>query len=169
MTVPTLGPVTKLLHAANSHPTGDFLAIFAHDGVVDDWGREYIGRGAIKEWSDREFIGAKVSLSVIRRPRSPITNSKSAPRSGATATPDRARPRHPALKVRQGRTQFREGLQAARANQQASAGHRPPDGQPHSEGSVLVAAGSALASGWSTCCLSWWRDFTPSLRNALRR
>jgi hypothetical protein len=66
MTVPTLGPVTKLLHAANSHPTGDFLAIFAHDGVVDDWGREYIGRGAIKEWSDREFIGAKVSLSVIK-------------------------------------------------------------------------------------------------------
>jgi hypothetical protein len=24
-------------------------------------------------------------------------------------------------------------------------------------------------SGWSRCCLSWWRDFTPSLRNALRR
>jgi hypothetical protein len=27
MTVPTLRPVTKLLHAANSHHTGDFLAI----------------------------------------------------------------------------------------------------------------------------------------------
>jgi hypothetical protein len=66
MTVPTPGPVTKLLDAANSHHTEDFLASFAHDGIVDDWGREYIGRGAIKEWSDREFIGAKVSLSVIR-------------------------------------------------------------------------------------------------------
>jgi hypothetical protein len=66
MTVPTPGPVTKLLAAANSHHSEDFLASFAHDGVVDDWGREYIGRGAIKEWSDREFIGAKVSLSVIR-------------------------------------------------------------------------------------------------------
>jgi hypothetical protein len=45
MTVPTPGPVTKLLDAANSHHTEDFLASFAHDGVVDDWGREYIGRG----------------------------------------------------------------------------------------------------------------------------
>ncbi len=66
MTVPSPGPVTKLLDAANSHHTADFLASFAHDGVVDDWGREYIGREAIKEWSDREFIGAKVSLSVIK-------------------------------------------------------------------------------------------------------
>jgi hypothetical protein len=53
--------------------------------------------------------------------------------------------------------------------QQGSSGPQRPDGQPHSEGPVLLAAGSALASGWSTCCLSWWRDFTPSLRNALRR
>lgn len=66
MTSPTPGPVTKLLAAANSHNTEDFLASFTHDGVVDDWGREYIGRTSIKEWSDREFIGANVSLSVIK-------------------------------------------------------------------------------------------------------
>ena len=114
MTVPTPGPVTKLLDAANSHQTEDFLASFAHDGVVDDWGRGYIGREAIKEWSDREFI----------RRESVAWHGFGAP--------------------------------AARR-------------QPHSEAPVLLAARSALASGWSTCCLSWWRDFTPSLRNALRR
>jgi hypothetical protein len=31
------------------------------------------------------------------------------------------------------------------------------------------AAGLVCAPGWSTCCVSWWRDLTPSLRNALRR
>ena len=29
--------------------------------------------------------------------------------------------------------------------------------------------GLGRASGWSRCCLSWWRNLTPSLRNALRR
>jgi hypothetical protein len=55
-------------------PIDTILDSFAHDGVVDDWGREYIGSGAIKEWSDREFIGAKVSLSVIKTP--PISDGE---------------------------------------------------------------------------------------------
>jgi hypothetical protein len=33
----------------------------------------------------------------------------------------------------------------------------------------FLGAGVRRASGWSRCCLSWWRDLTPSLRNALRR
>jgi len=37
------------------------------------------------------------------------------------------------------------------------------------DGQCSRATGSACASGWSRCCLSWWRDLTPSLRNALRR
>jgi hypothetical protein len=31
------------------------------------------------------------------------------------------------------------------------------------------AAGSVCAVGCSRCCSSWWRDLTPSLRNAFRR
>ena len=31
------------------------------------------------------------------------------------------------------------------------------------------AAGLVCAFAWSKCCWSWWRDLTPSLRNALRR
>jgi hypothetical protein len=30
-------------------------------------------------------------------------------------------------------------------------------------------SGLACAPAWSGRCLSWWRDFTPSLRNALRK
>jgi hypothetical protein len=44
-----------------------------------------------------------------------------------------------------------------------------PSTKPVSDGQFPRATGSAPASGWGRCCLSWWRDLTPSLRNALRR
>ena len=37
---------------------------FTDDGVVDDWGREFPGAEAIRGWSDREFIGVDVALTV---------------------------------------------------------------------------------------------------------
>ena len=57
-------PVSRLLDAANAHDTDAFLAAFTDDGVVDDWGREFSGPEAIREWSDSEFIGVAVSLTV---------------------------------------------------------------------------------------------------------
>jgi hypothetical protein len=57
-------PVARLVDAANAGDTGGFLAAFAPDGVVDDWGREFQGPEAIRGWSDREFIGVRVSLVV---------------------------------------------------------------------------------------------------------
>ena len=57
-------PVTRLIEAANAHDTEAFLAGFTEDGVVDDWGREFVGSEAIRGWSDREFIGVKVVLDV---------------------------------------------------------------------------------------------------------
>ncbi|HEY4280932.1 MAG TPA: nuclear transport factor 2 family protein [Conexibacter sp.] len=57
-------PVAALLDAANANDTTAFLACFTDDGVVDDWGREFRGAAAIRGWSDREFIGAEVSLAV---------------------------------------------------------------------------------------------------------
>jgi hypothetical protein len=56
--------VTRLLEAANGHDTDAFVACFTEDGVVDDWGREFAGAEAIRGWSDREFIGVKVTLAV---------------------------------------------------------------------------------------------------------
>ena len=57
-------PVQRLLDAANAHDTDAFLASFTPDGVVDDWGREFVGAEAIRGWSDREFIGVDVTLAV---------------------------------------------------------------------------------------------------------
>jgi hypothetical protein len=56
--------VARLLQAANDNDVDAFLATFVDDGVVDDWGREFAGADAIRSWSDREFIGQRVSLDV---------------------------------------------------------------------------------------------------------
>jgi hypothetical protein len=57
-------PVSAAIEAANANDTAAFLACFATEGVVDDWGREFRGADEIRGWSDREFIGAHVSLDV---------------------------------------------------------------------------------------------------------
>ena len=57
-------PVAELIEAANANDTDAFLACLAGDAVVDDWGRQFKGPEEIRAWSDREFIGVKVSLEV---------------------------------------------------------------------------------------------------------
>jgi ketosteroid isomerase-like protein len=57
-------PVAALIDAANANDTEAFLGSLTPDAVVDDWGREFRGAEAIRGWSDREFIGVKVSLEV---------------------------------------------------------------------------------------------------------
>jgi len=57
-------PVAAALEAASAGATEDFLAAFAQDGAVDDWGREFRGHEAIRRWSDAEFIGKEVTLRV---------------------------------------------------------------------------------------------------------
>jgi ketosteroid isomerase-like protein len=57
-------PVATLLEAANANDTKAFLAMFVEGAIVDDWGREFAGIDAIREWSDREFIGKHVSLKI---------------------------------------------------------------------------------------------------------
>lgn len=58
------GPVAAALNAANAGDTERFLDSFAADGAVNDWGRVFTGHAAIRGWSNREFIGARVSLAV---------------------------------------------------------------------------------------------------------
>lgn len=57
-------PVASFLAAVNAHDDEAFLAAFTDDGQVDDWGRTFSGRDAIKAWSDREFIGSQGTLTV---------------------------------------------------------------------------------------------------------
>jgi hypothetical protein len=56
--------VQRAVDAANSGDTEGFLDSFTDEGAVDDWGREFRGRDAIRAWSDKEFIGVDVSLAV---------------------------------------------------------------------------------------------------------
>jgi ketosteroid isomerase-like protein len=60
MTLP--GPVRAAVEAANRGDVEAFLDTFTDTGVVDDWGREFAGRDAIRGWSDAEFIGKQVTL-----------------------------------------------------------------------------------------------------------
>jgi hypothetical protein len=71
-------PVARLLRAANANDTDTFLDTFTDDGVADDWGREFVGRAAIREWSDREFIGQRVRLNVTQITREGETTVVSA-------------------------------------------------------------------------------------------
>jgi ketosteroid isomerase-like protein len=57
-------PVRAALAAANANDMEAFLDCFSEDAVVGDWGWEFQGRDQIRAWSDREFIGRKVSLEV---------------------------------------------------------------------------------------------------------
>jgi len=61
---PMPAPVQAALDAANSGDTDAFVAAFATEGIVDDWGREFRGHRDIEGWSDAEFIGKHVTLQV---------------------------------------------------------------------------------------------------------
>lgn len=57
-------PVNAFIEAVNAHDEDAFLGAFtAPDGFVDDWGRIFTGRDAIKAWSDKEFLGARGTLT----------------------------------------------------------------------------------------------------------
>jgi hypothetical protein len=59
-------PVRRALHAANAGDDGEFVASFVPGlGYVSDFGREYHGAAAIRQWSDSEFIGKKVAVDVL--------------------------------------------------------------------------------------------------------
>ncbi|MDX3853345.1 nuclear transport factor 2 family protein [Streptomyces sp. AK02-01A] len=62
--IPVPVPVQLALDAANDGDTEAFLDTFTADGAVDDWGRVFRGREAIRGWSDKEFIGVRVTLAV---------------------------------------------------------------------------------------------------------
>jgi ketosteroid isomerase-like protein len=52
------------VRSINDHDPAAFIALFADGAVVDDVGREFRGRAAIKAWSDREIFDARVTLDV---------------------------------------------------------------------------------------------------------
>ena len=69
MTEPLPAPVARAIDAVNAGDTDAFLSEFATDGWIDDNGRRFAGRDAMRGWSDRELIGAN-SRFVVRRSES---------------------------------------------------------------------------------------------------
>ncbi|WP_193106276.1 nuclear transport factor 2 family protein [Brachybacterium sp. FME24] len=59
-------PVASFIEAVNRHDEQAFLDAFGTEGTegsVDDWGRDFPDRESIKQWSDKEFIGARGVLT----------------------------------------------------------------------------------------------------------
>ena len=57
--------IEAYVRTINDHDPDAFIALFANDALVEDIGREFRGRAAIKAWSDREIFDAQVTLEVI--------------------------------------------------------------------------------------------------------
>lgn len=56
-------PVDRFIEAVNNGDSDSFLGFFPDDGVVDDWGRRFVGHDEIRGWSDNEFVGAEGTLT----------------------------------------------------------------------------------------------------------
>lgn len=56
--------LADFVNAINRGDTPAFLDFFAANGVVDDWGRRFVGHAAIQQWSDAETIGAHGTLTI---------------------------------------------------------------------------------------------------------
>ena len=65
--MPTNLPKTaaEYVRSINDCDAAGFLALFADNAVVDDVGREFRGRDAIKALSDREIFAVNVALDPV--------------------------------------------------------------------------------------------------------
>jgi ketosteroid isomerase-like protein len=56
--------IKAYIRASNDHDGDAYIATFAKDALVNDFARNFWGTQAIKEWSDKEIIGDKVSFEI---------------------------------------------------------------------------------------------------------
>ena len=56
--------VARMIDATNREDTDAFLAAFAADAIVDDWGTEYAGRERIARWNHTDNIGKHSRFAV---------------------------------------------------------------------------------------------------------
>ena len=67
--------VQRALTAIDEQDNDAFVAAFAEDGYVDDWGREFRGHDRIRSWSDNELIGKRATFTgtQVTTPGNPLT------------------------------------------------------------------------------------------------
>jgi SnoaL-like domain len=58
--------VAEFIRAGNAYDGDALMATFAEDALANDIQREFWGVKAIKEWSDREIIGDRVTMDVVK-------------------------------------------------------------------------------------------------------
>lgn len=63
-------PIRQMIDATNRGDSEDFLAAFADDAVLDDWGRTFSGHEEIAGWNARENIGVNSHIEVTGVERS---------------------------------------------------------------------------------------------------
>src|SRR5271155_1838559 len=56
--------IKNFIKATNDHDGVAFISCFAKDALVNDFARNFRGRDAIKQWSDKEMIGDKVTFEI---------------------------------------------------------------------------------------------------------
>jgi hypothetical protein len=68
-------PIQRALTAIDEQDNDAFVAAFAPDGFVDDWGRQFRGPAAIRSWSENELIGKRATFTgtEIATPGNPLT------------------------------------------------------------------------------------------------
>jgi hypothetical protein len=62
--------IRQMLDATNRGDSEAFLAAFADDAVLDDWGRTFTGHDEIAGWNARENIGVNSHIEVTGVERS---------------------------------------------------------------------------------------------------
>jgi hypothetical protein len=67
--------VQRALTAIDAQDNDAFVAAFAPDGYVDDWGREFRGPDQIRSWSQNELIGKQATFTdtQVTQPGNPLT------------------------------------------------------------------------------------------------
>jgi hypothetical protein len=56
-------PIQRALTAIDDQDNDAFVAAFAADGFVDDWGRQFRGHDRIRSWSENELIGKRATFT----------------------------------------------------------------------------------------------------------
>lgn len=67
--------VQRALTAIDAQDNDAFVAAFATDGYVDDWGRQFRGPDRIRSWSENELIGKRATFTgtQVSTPGNPLT------------------------------------------------------------------------------------------------
>lgn len=58
-------PVKAVVDAINNSDEDAFVAAFAPDGYVDDWGRVLNGQDGVRSWSQTDAIGRNAAMTVL--------------------------------------------------------------------------------------------------------